>query len=93
MKKTVVVITGPTASGKTSLAIKLAKLFDGEIISADSRAIYKHIDIASAKPSVEECEGIIHWGFDLVEPGERFTAADFKEYTYEKIDDIFSYWT
>lgn len=88
MEKTVVVITGPTASGKTSLAIKLAKLFDGEIISADSRAIYKHIDIASAKPSIEEREGIAHWGFDLVEPGERFTAADFKEYAYEKIDDI-----
>ena len=88
MKKTVVVITGPTASGKTSLAIKLAKLFNGEIISADSRAIYKYINIASAKPSMEEREGVIHWGFDLVEPGERFTAADFKEYAYEKIDDI-----
>ncbi|MDO4868289.1 MAG: tRNA (adenosine(37)-N6)-dimethylallyltransferase MiaA [bacterium] len=88
MEKTVVVITGPTASGKTSLAIKLAKLFDGEIISADSRAIYKDIDIASAKPTIKEREGIVHWGFDLVEPGECFTAADFKEYAYEKIDDI-----
>ena len=88
MEKTVVVITGPTASGKTSLAIKLAKLFNGEIISADSRAIYKDIDIASAKPTIKEREGVVHWGFDLVEPGERFTAADFKEYAYEKIDDI-----
>ena len=90
MEKTVVVITGPTASGKTSLAIKLAKLFNGEIISADSRAIYKHIDIASAKPSIEEREGIAHWGFDLVEPGDKFTAADFKEYAYAKIDKILS---
>ena len=87
---TLIVITGPTASGKTSLAIKLAKLFGGEIISADSRAIYKDIDIASAKPTIEEREGVPHWGFDLVEPGERFTAADFKEYAYLKIEDILS---
>lgn len=87
---TLVVITGPTASGKTGLAIKLAKLFGGEIISADSRAIYKDIDIASAKPTIEERDGVPHWGFDLVEPGERFTAADFKEYAYSKIDDILS---
>ena len=85
---TLVIITGPTASGKTSLAIKLAKLFGGEIISADSRAIYKDIDIASAKPTIKEREGVIHWGFDLAKPGERFTAADFKEYAYAKIDDI-----
>ena len=85
---TLVIITGPTASGKTSLAIKLAKLFGGEIISADSRAIYKDINIASAKPTIKEQEGVMHWGFDLVEPGERFTAADFKEYAYAKIDDI-----
>ena len=65
---TLVIITGPTASGKTSLAIKLAKLFGGEIISADSRAIYKDINIASAKPTIKEREGVIHWGFDLAEP-------------------------
>jgi len=85
-----IVITGPTASGKTSLAIKLAKLFGGEIISADSRAIYKDINIASAKPTIEEQDGVTHWGFDLVEPGQRFTAADFKEYAYSKIEDILS---
>lgn len=90
MKNRVAVITGPTASGKTGLAIKLAKLFDGEIISADSRAIFKDIDIASAKPSIEEQDGVPHWGFDLVEPGERFTAADFKEYAYDKIEEILS---
>ena len=87
---TLVIITGPTASGKTSLAIKLAKLFGGEIISADSRAIYKDINIASAKPTIEEQDGVTHWGFDLVEPGQRFTAADFKEIRLFKIEDILS---
>ena len=72
-----VVITGPTASGKTSLAITLAKQFNGEIISADSRAIYIGMDIGSAKPSTDERQGIVHWGFDLVEPGQYFTGADF----------------
>lgn len=83
-----VVITGPTASGKTSLAISLARQFDGEVVSADSRAIYAGMDIGSAKPSIEERQGIVHWGFDLVEPGQRFTAADFKLYAEQKIADI-----
>ena len=89
MKK-LIIITGPTASGKTALAIKLAKRFNGEIISADSRSIYKGIDIASAKPSLEEREGVPHWGFDLAEPDQIFTAADFKEYAFEKISEIHS---
>lgn len=83
-----VVVAGPTASGKTSLAISLAKQFDGEVISADSRAIYVGMDIGSAKPSAEERQGIVHWGFDLVEPGQRFTAADFKLYAEQKIAEI-----
>lgn len=83
-----VVITGPTASGKTGLAIDVAKRFNGEIISADSRAIYKGMDIGSAKPTTAEREGIPHWGFDLVEPGQRFTAYDFKRFADSKIDDI-----
>ncbi len=89
MKK-LIIITGSTASGKTALAIKLAKQFNGEIISADSRAIYRGIDIASAKPSLEEREGVPHWGFDLAEPDQIFTAADFKEYAFEKISEIHS---
>ena len=89
MKK-LIIITGPTASGKTALAIKLAKQFNGEIISADSRAIYKGIDIASAKPSLEERDSVPHWGFDLAEPDQIFTAADFKEYAFEKISEIHS---
>ncbi len=88
LKKPLIIITGPTASGKTTLAIELAKKYGGEIISADSRAIYRDIDIASAKPSLQERGGAVHWGFDLVDPGSKFTAADFKEYAYEKIDEI-----
>lgn len=83
-----VVIVGPTASGKTGLAIGLAKQFNGEIISADSRAVYKGMDIGSAKPSLEDRHGVSHWGLDLVAPGERFTAAQFKQYANEKIAEI-----
>lgn len=83
-----VVIVGPTASGKTALAIELAKCFDGEVICADSRTIYKSMDIGTAKPTLEERADVVHWGLDLVEPGERFTAADFQKYAQEKIEDI-----
>ncbi len=83
-----IVIVGPTASGKTGLAIQLAKDFGGEIISADSRAIYRDLDIGTAKPSLSEQQGIPHWGINLVNPGERFTAVDFKEYAEGKIQDI-----
>lgn len=83
-----VVIAGPTASGKTALAIKLALEFGGEIICADSRTVYKGMDIGTAKPSVEERAGVPHWGLDLVNPDEVFTAADFKRYADEKIVEI-----
>jgi tRNA dimethylallyltransferase len=83
-----IVIVGPTASGKSSLAMRLAEEFDGEIISADSRAIYKGLDIGTAKPTQEDQKRIPHWGIDLVEPGEKFTVKDFQEYAYRAIDDI-----
>ena len=83
-----VVIVGPTASGKTGLAVRLAREFGGEIISADSRAIYRGLDIGTAKPTLAERESVAHWGLDLVQPGERFTAADFKEYAEQKIIEI-----
>ena len=82
------VILGPTGSGKTGISIKLAKALNGEIISADSRAIYKGMDIGTAKPTKEEQQGIPHYGLDLVEPGERFTVADWKKYAEDKIKDI-----
>jgi tRNA dimethylallyltransferase len=84
----VIVILGPTGSGKTGMAVKLAKAINGEVISADSRAIYKGMDVGTAKPSVVEMEGVPHFGLDLVEPGERFTVADFKAYAEEKIAEI-----
>jgi len=83
-----IVIVGPTASGKSSLAIKVAERFGGEIICADSRTIYKGMDIGTAKPSKEDQLKVPHWGLDLVEPGTPFSAADFKEYANKKIAEI-----
>ncbi len=83
-----VVIVGPTASGKTSLAVGLAEKFGGEIICADSRTVYKGMDIGTAKPTATERARVPHWGLDLVEPGQRFTAADFKKYAEAKIAEI-----
>lgn len=88
IEQPLIVIAGPTASGKTSLAIELAKEFDGEIVCADSRTVYKGMDIGTAKPSLDERAIVPHWGLDLVEPGERFTAADFKRYATNKIAEI-----
>lgn len=83
-----IVIVGPTASGKTGLAIKLAKQFGGEVISADSRAIYRGLDVGTAKPTLDEQDGVPHWGIDLIDPSERFTVSDFKEYALQKINEI-----
>ena len=83
-----VVIVGPTASGKTGLAIELAEKYNGEIICADSRTIYRGMDIGTAKPTLKERQGVVHWGLDLVEPGEAFSAADFKAYADGKIANI-----
>ncbi len=83
-----IVILGPTGSGKTGVAIKIAKEIDGEIISADSRAIYKGMDVGTAKPTVEEMDSIPHYGLDLAEPGERYTVADWKAYAEAKIANI-----
>lgn len=83
-----IVITGPTASGKTGLALELARRHDGEIICADSRTIYKGMDIGTAKPTPAERQTVPHHGLDLVEPGARFTARDFQRYAIECIADI-----
>lgn len=83
-----VVIVGPTASGKTALAVDLAMRYEGEIICADSRTVYKGMDIGTAKPTPEERQSVPHWGLDLVEPNERFTASDFQQYAREKIAEI-----
>jgi tRNA dimethylallyltransferase len=87
-KPELLVIVGPTASGKSDLALKIALEFNGEIIAADSRTIYKGMDIGTAKPSKEVQEKVQHWGLDLVEPGEVFSAYDFKKYADQKIVEI-----
>ena len=81
-------IVGPTASGKTSLALDIAERHNGEILCADSRTIYKGMDIGTAKPTPEEQARVPHWGLDLVNPGELFTAADFQRYANKAIADI-----
>lgn len=91
MIEPVIVIVGPTASGKTGAAIDLAKKIGGEIISADSRTIYKGMDIGTAKPSKKERNKVVHYGFDLVDPDERFTVYDWKKYAEEKISEIRSH--
>jgi len=81
-------IVGPTASGKTSLAIDIATQFNGEIICADSRSIYQGADIGTAKPSIAQQKKVPHWGLDLVKPGEYYSVADFKTYADQKIAEI-----
>ncbi|MBE6773499.1 MAG: tRNA (adenosine(37)-N6)-dimethylallyltransferase MiaA [Ruminococcaceae bacterium] len=87
-KPLVAVVVGPTASGKTSLAIELAKLFDGEIVSADSMQIYKGMDIATAKPTKKEQEGIPHHLISIIGSDELFSVNEFKKSAIEAIDSI-----
>lgn len=90
MKPKVIAVAGPTASGKTKMAIELAKQIDGEIISADSRCIYKGFDIASAKPTPEEQEGIPHHLIDIVEPERDYSAANFYDDAKKAVYEILS---
>jgi tRNA dimethylallyltransferase len=83
-----IVIVGPTASGKSSVAIELAEAHNGEIICADSRTIYVGMNIGTAKPSKADQARVPHWGLDIVTPGESFSAADFKAYAVQKIAEI-----
>lgn len=89
-KKKIVVICGPTASGKTALSIEMAKRFDGEIISADSMQIYKHFSIATAKPTADEMDGIPHYMMDFLEPTEEFSVAEYVRLARQHINDIIS---
>ena len=87
-KPKLIVILGPTASGKTALSLKLAKKFKGEIVSADSRAIYKELDIGSAKPTLAEREITPHHLIDIVGPDKILTLAQYKEMAIKKIKQI-----
>ena len=86
----VLFILGPTAIGKTSISVEIAKQIDGEIISADSRQIYKYFNIGTAKPSEENLLEVKHWFIDELEPDEDFSAGQFGELARERVDDILS---
>lgn len=88
MKQKVVAIVGPTAVGKTSLSIAVAKQFNGEIISADSMQVYRGMDIGTAKVTKEEQQGISHYMIDIKDPKETFTVADFQSQVRESIEFI-----
>lgn len=89
-KNKVIVICGPTASGKTSLSIELAKQIDGEIVSCDSMQIYKDMTIGTAKPTKEEMQGIKHYLIDCVSPEIRYSVADYKKDSINAIREIIS---
>lgn len=88
--KPLIVIVGPTASGKTSLSIKIAKKIDGEIISADSRQVYKYMDIGTDKLPPSRREGIIHHLIDIIDPNKEFSVSDFKRLASKAINEIHS---
>ena len=88
MKPKIIVIVGPTASGKTALSIEVAKRIGGEIISADSMQIYKDMDIGTAKVTKEEMQGINHYLIDFVSPEKRYTVSDFKKDAENAIKEI-----
>ena len=87
-KKKVIVICGPTASGKTALSIELAKKINGEIVSCDSMQIYKDMNIGTAKPTQEEMQGVKHYLIDFVSPNERYSVADYKKDAKKAIKEI-----
>jgi tRNA dimethylallyltransferase len=90
MKKPLIILTGPTAVGKTALSVKLAKAIGGEIISADSMQVYRHMDIGTAKIKQEEMQGVKHYLIDELEPEEDFNVVRFQELTHKYMDEIYA---
>ncbi len=90
MNERMVVIVGPTASGNSNLAMEAARRWDGEIICADSRTVYREMDIGTAKPSQKDRQAVQHHLLDIASPGDRFSAAEFKEMAEKAIQDIAS---
>ena len=90
MKKTVLAVVGPTASGKSALAIELAKRFDGEIMCCDSMQIYKEMNIGTAKPNLDEQMQVVHHLFDFADPKESFSCADYIPLAQRVVEDIIS---
>ncbi len=85
-----IVVVGPTASGKTSLGVELAKHFDGEVVSADSMQIYKEMQIATAKPTEDEMQGVLHHMIDFLSPDESYSVARYKDDAMKAITEIAS---
>ena len=90
LKKPLIILTGPTAVGKTKLSIELAKAVNGEIISADSMQVYKHMDIGSAKIKKEEMCGVLHHLIDVLEPDEEFHVVRFQEMAKQAMEEIYA---
>ena len=90
MKKPLIILTGPTAVGKTELSISLAEMVQGSIISADSMQVYRHMDIGTAKIKPEEMRGIPHYLIDILEPWEEFHVARFQEYARACMEEIYA---
>ena len=86
----IICIAGPTASGKTALAVELAKLTKGEVVSCDSMQVYKGMDIGTAKPTMEERQGIVHHMLDVAQPDEDFSVSRYCEMAAPIVDDIVS---
>lgn len=91
MMQPLIILTGPTAVGKTSLSIRLAKEIGGEVISADSMQVYRHMDIGSAKISREEMEEISHYLIDVLDPDEEFNVTLFQKMAKEAMEEIYSH--
>ena len=90
MKKKLIIISGPTAAGKSRLAVELAKRINGEVVSADSMQVYRHMDIGTAKITEAEMQGIPHHLIDCLEPDRDFNVFKFKELANAALDDIYS---
>ena len=90
-KKPLIILTGPTAVGKTALSIQLAKAVGGEIVSADSMQVYRHMDIGSAKVTKEEMEGIPHYLIDVLEPQDDFNVVTFQTLARQAMNEIYSH--
>jgi tRNA dimethylallyltransferase len=90
VKPKIIIICGPTALGKTSMAINVAGIFNGEIIGADSMQIYRYMDIGTAKPTTDEQSRVAHHMIDLIDPDEHFDARQFAEMAYEKIIRLYA---
>ena len=91
MKQPLIILTGPTAVGKTALSIQLAKAIGGEIISADSMQVYRHMDIGSAKITPDEMDGIPHYLIDVLDPDQDFNVVTFQHLAKEALTEIYSH--